>query len=81
MKTARCIPGNPEQEAEANYFAMHLLVPDRALRAEIDKIGMVDICEDDPKKTLVKQLARTFQVSDNVIAMRLSELRFDKSTC
>lgn len=61
-----------QEEAEANYFAMHILVPDTALRAAIEKIGPVDLFAD---VSLVTKLAKQFQTSENVITFRLRELR------
>jgi Zn-dependent peptidase ImmA (M78 family) len=60
----------PEMEVEANYFAMHLLVPTDALRREMDKIGGIDLSSDDGS---LKKLAKKFGVSQAVIAFRIGE--------
>lgn len=57
-------------EREANYFAMHLLVPSSLLRAELDKIGGIDLSADDGT---LKKLAKKFGVSEAVIAFRVGE--------
>jgi Zn-dependent peptidase ImmA (M78 family) len=61
-----------DDEQEANYFAMHLLVPTNLLRAEVRKLGRsgVDLSGDDD---LMKKLGKVFGVSANVIAFRLAE--------
>lgn len=59
-----------DREREANYFAMHLLVPSNLLRAELAKIGGVDLSSDDGT---LKRLAKKFGVSDAVIAYRIGE--------
>lgn len=61
----------PEIETEANYFAMHLLVPADRLRAELEKIGGVDLADD--KATQLRKLARRFGVSETVMAFRIAE--------
>ena len=55
---------------EANAFAMELLMPEHLLRADLQRIGGVDI-EDD--RTL-NRLAKKYRVSMPVMAMRLMEL-------
>lgn len=60
-----------EREQEANYFAMHLLVPSDMLRAEVAKLGGFDLCDD--RSGVLRRLARKFQVSDAIIAFRMAE--------
>lgn len=59
-----------DMEAEANAFAMELLMPEDWLRADIKEMGGVDI-EDDKK---VRQLARRYKVSDSIMALRIGQL-------
>jgi Zn-dependent peptidase ImmA (M78 family) len=58
-------------EAEANAFAMELLMPADWLRADIEKLGGIDI--DDDKK--LSRLAKKYSVSLQVMAIRIAELR------
>lgn len=57
-------------EVEANAFAMELLMPEDWLRAEIARMGGVDI-EDERK---MKALAKKFRVSEPVMILRLGQL-------
>lgn len=57
-------------QAEANAFAMELLMPEDWLRADIAKLGGVDI-ED---TTTVATLAKRYKVSVPVMTLRLGEL-------
>ena len=59
-------------EQEANYFAMHLLVPTDMLRAEVQKMGGVEIVDNSSGD--LKKLAKRFGVSEAVIAFRLAEV-------
>ncbi len=58
-------------EEEANCFARHLLVPSSLLRAEVAKIGPIDIADDSDGR--VKKLAKIFGVSPTLIVFRLAE--------
>ncbi len=60
-----------EDDKEANYFAMHLLVPTSMLREELRKLGGIDLCDDNGKA--LKSLAKTFGVSQAIIAFRIAE--------
>lgn len=57
-------------EDEANQFAMSLLVPDKLLKQVIDEYGDIDLCDD----KFLKYIARTFDVSMNVAAIRVSQI-------
>jgi Zn-dependent peptidase ImmA (M78 family) len=57
-------------DAEANAFAMELLMPEEWLRADMAKIGGIDIDDD---KT-IKKLAHRYRVSPNVMLVRLAQL-------
>lgn len=59
-------------EAEANAFAMELLMPAAWLMEDIRKMGGIDI-EDDKKITT---LARRYKVSPSVMALRLGQLAY-----
>ena len=58
-------------EVEANAFAMELLMPSEWLRADIERMGGIDI-EDDKK---LMKLAKKYRVSLQVMAIRIGELR------
>ena len=70
---------HPEQfrltrEQEANYFAMHLLVPTEMLRREYAKLGPVDVTDDNCP--VLHKLAKRFGVSRQLMAMRIAEESF-----
>lgn len=58
------------QDREANEFAMALLMPEGLLRREVQRIGGLDLCDDDA----VKKLARMFGVPQALLAIRLGQL-------
>lgn len=58
-----------QDDAEANYFAMHLLVPEALLAREGQKLTQFDLAEGTP----VSKLAKIFGVSEAVMAYRLAE--------
>lgn len=64
------MPERTDMEAEANAFAMELLMPEHLLIADIRKLGWIDI-EDDLK---VHKLAKRYQVTDAVMVVRLAQL-------
>ena len=61
---------DPQQEKEANYFAMQLLVPTEMLKRELAKYDGVDLCE---PGGVIEKLAKTFGVTTTIIAFRISE--------
>jgi len=61
---------DPEQEKEANLFAKELLMPEKFLRADIRKMGGIDLLDD----AAVGKLADRYQVSVAVMGARLWEL-------
>lgn len=64
----------PEQmDAEANAFAMELLMPEFLLRPELEKIGGIDI----ENETAVRKLATKFKVSTQVMTLRIGQLLVD----
>ena len=65
----------PEQmDAEANAFAMELMMPEFLLRPELEKLGGIDI--EDEKA--VRKLAAKFRVSTQMMTLRLGELMREK---
>ena len=60
---------NREDETEANYFAMHLLVPDSFLERENLSDLSFDLADDEP----LKKLAKKYGVSITIMAIRLHE--------
>lgn len=59
-----------KQEDEANYFAMCLLMPEPLIKNQIAKTGNTLETEDD-----VLILARAFEVSEQIMLIRLIDLR------
>lgn len=59
-----------DMDDEANAFAFELLMPEKFMRAEVAKIGRIDI--DDERA--VAKLAKKFRVSNNVMVIRLAQL-------
>lgn len=60
-----------KQEAEANYFAICLLMPRHWVHTELDKLLASGITDD---QVVVQQMARKFGVSETMMTMRLVEL-------
>lgn len=58
------------EEQEANLFTVYLLMPEDLLRAEINKIGSIDIGDD----KAIKKLADKFKVSVTVMTLRLGQI-------
>ena len=71
-RDAKSKQGTDTQEIEANLFAGEVLVPEHMLRADINEIGELDI-EDE---ATVKDLAKRYRVSTQVIARRLISLGY-----
>jgi Zn-dependent peptidase ImmA (M78 family) len=59
-----------KQDAEANHFAMCLLMPKNLVFKEVQKMGGIDLCDDAP----LKELAKKFGVSVAMMAVRLGQL-------
>lgn len=59
-----------EMDAEANAFALALLMPEPLLRADIAKMSGVDLCDDN----VVERLAKRYQVPVAAMALRLGQL-------
>lgn len=57
-------------EDEASYFAMCLLMPERLVKSEIEKMGRIDLADDN----LLKHLAKIFDVPLNAMAVRLAQI-------
>lgn len=58
------------EDREANYFAMCLLMPEAFVRREVAALGGVDLSDD----KVLRALARKFQVSLGMMALRLGQL-------
>lgn len=58
------------EDAEANHFAISLLLPKDMVRQEVRAMGGVDIADDAD----VKMLARKFGVSISLMAFRIGQL-------
>lgn len=59
-----------EMDAEANYFAMCLLMPAPLLLADVDALGGLDAC-DDPN---VRVLAKKYGVTEQMMTLRIYEV-------
>lgn len=68
-------PVEENSDAEANYFAMHLLMPTKLVTAWLEEHypDGLDLCEN-----AISELARAFAVSDVVAAFRLEEIAKQK---
>lgn len=60
-----------QEEAEANEFAMHLLIPTNLLLAELKKIKGIDLGGDGNE---VKLLANKFKVPVAAMAVRIGQV-------
>ena len=63
-------PKEAKKEAEANYFAMCLLMPEDFLVKDVKELGGIEL-EDDAK---VKTLAKKYKVSTQLMTLRLGQL-------
>jgi Zn-dependent peptidase ImmA (M78 family) len=63
-------PVSEVEEREANYFAMCLLMPEEWLRADLEKIGGIDI-EDE---AAIKKLAARYKVSTTLMVLRIGQI-------
>jgi Zn-dependent peptidase ImmA (M78 family) len=63
-----------EKEREANYFAMELLMPEEFLRKDVTDMypNGLDLESTDA----VKRLAEKYEVSEQIMTIRLTELYF-----
>lgn len=57
-------------DAEANQFAVELLMPDHLVRIEVRKLGGIDIMNTDQ----IKGLAKKFGVSESLMSFRIGQL-------
>lgn len=64
---------NNTEEAEANLFAVHLLMPEALVRQEVKRMKAFDLTNDKH----IAELARRFQVPNSVMAIRLGMLMKD----
>lgn len=64
---------NKELEAEANYFAMCLLMPEDLVRREVANME-IDLADNN----FLKELSKKFAVPETAMAVRLSQLRIFK---
>ncbi len=62
--------GERNIDAEANAFAMELLMPTEWLRADVIAMGGIDV-EDESK---MKKLAKRYRVSVPVMTLRLGQV-------
>ena len=57
-------------EAEANAFAMELLMPTEFLRRDLKQMGGIDLADD----RQVEKLAKKYRVSVSLMAIRIGQL-------
>lgn len=68
-----------QQEREANAFAIALLMPEKHVRRELSKLDIhEDIELDFESDKRIKKLADKFEVSEQLMLIRLSQLGFFK---
>lgn len=60
----------PVEDIEANFFALCLLMPEHLVRAEVRKMGGVDLGGNED----IRKLAKTFGVPETAMAVRLGQL-------
>ena len=60
----------PVEDIEANYFALCLLMPEHMVRAEVAKMGGIDLGDD----ASIQRIADTFQVPLTAAAVRIGML-------
>lgn len=58
------------RDQEAMQFAMALLMPRDMVKREVEKMGGVELLTDD-----IRKLADTFQVTPEMMAMRIQQLQ------
>ncbi len=68
--------GDSKIDAEANAFAMALLMPAEWLREDIEAMGGIDV--DDVAK--MTKLAKRYRVSVPILTLRIGQLSFHPST-
>lgn len=66
--------GIDTREIEANLFAAELLMPEDRLRIEVEKLGGLDIMDDNDSE--IKKLADQFDVSVRAMTIRLERLGY-----
>lgn len=71
MRSPKSSTGEDKMEVEANQFAASLLMPEQLIRHEVSKIRPDGSLSD----TDVADLAKTFQVSEQAMTIRLTVLR------
>ncbi len=62
-----------DMEREANLFAMELLMPYDFIMRDLREMGQIDV-ENDPR---IKDLARRYKVTEQLMTMRLAQLMKD----
>lgn len=62
---------NEQDENEANFFAMELLMPEFMVRNEVEKLGHeIDIADD----RAIAKLTKLFEVDIALMTMRLAQI-------
>lgn len=67
---AKRTPEKEQMEAEANYFAMCLLMPYEFMKKDLEELGEIDVC-DDPK---IRKLAKKYQVTEQLMMIRIGQV-------
>jgi len=65
-----------QEDAEANYFAMCLLMPEHFVRKDIEAmLAKSPLCFDDPR---IDQMAKRYKVDVKLLMLRLGQLGYMK---
>lgn len=70
MSNRNYIEANEDEEREANYFAMCLLMPEEFLKEDVAKL------KDKSLEAAVGELAKRYKVSEPMMTLRLGQLGF-----
>lgn len=65
----------PDEEAEANLFAIELLMPRDLMIVELQKLKPMDISDDRGFDERINKLARKFRVPKAMMTQRYFEIR------
>ena len=69
-----------QEEKEANLFAMALLMPESHIKRELKRLNVLDSNDFDYESDeKIKLLSEKFQVSEQLILLRLNQLGFFKN--
>lgn len=70
LRGRRAAMGDDPEEIEANLFAAELLMPERFLERDLERVREVDLYDEDS----LSKLARSYKVSTQALVFRLANL-------